>query len=359
MAERTRLFESPLWPTLITLLTLMAGILGSVYTDEIKKSFPFAWTYDFKNFVWSWQSFSFWLSGLAASLVFFFRQQADDASRREAHNQLVEQAKKLQEAVETLPPPHFLKHFSKLLFVADQTSKAAFAPSQLKATKDECALYIRTLLRSVAVLAQRYDGDDSEATTYAANIMIFRPVNEIKPEEIKEVESRLIFAIPEITVTKLRGVLELMPELSTTATSEDYAPDPKMERIALPIPIEGKFGDKFRLLPGAPLAFVDEESDCYSDTSDIVDWCRNEGAFPEEVNAVIGKFFKGASHIQSFISIPMYQNSGDPNEKPFAVLNIHCNRPGLLRQGQAVANFEPVTDPFAIYLADLIKAGGF
>jgi MFS family permease len=62
-----------LWPTLITLLTLVAGILGSIYTQDIKQAFPFVVISWDQPWQWSWRASSFWVAGLGASVCFFLR----------------------------------------------------------------------------------------------------------------------------------------------------------------------------------------------------------------------------------------------------------------------------------------------
>src|SRR5690606_8412012 len=97
-----------------------------------------------------------------------------------------------------------------------------------------------------------------DGAVYSANIMAFRDVEDLSPEEAQAILGRLRFMDLK-TLHGLRGVLDLQPRLSSSSRDQDsFAIDPELKPLALPLFLEESIvSRKTRFLPGAPRAFVD------------------------------------------------------------------------------------------------------
>jgi hypothetical protein len=97
--------------------------------------------------------------------------------------------------------------------------------------------------------------------------------------------------------------------------------------MALPVPHEAQGGDgRWKVLPGAPLAFVGEGTDGYADVAQLRDWFDKDADFSPSVRDEVITYFSGeGSMSRSFVSRRL--SFGGAN---LGVLNLHSNRPNLL-----------------------------
>src|SRR5438445_9780532 len=319
LSERAhRVLLHPFCPTLITLLGLFAGVIGSVWTQEIGQTFPFQLSLR----GWTWRALSFWVFALISATLFFFRERAVDRKSLEAQRCLLDRTKELEHLIRTLPPSNFLAVFSQLYRTAAEMEKLAFGipkPSCDKATVEKC---IRVVLRLVATLAQKFDGDHPDVR-YAANIMIFRLASELTGPGLDELQERLQFSEEGVGVENLRGLLDLELSLSTIASDLNSNRDPNLTGFALPIPKTARTESGMKVLPGAPVAFVDKEVDIYIDTRNLREWCDKYGDFTEDVKRQLEAYFnKNEGIIRSFVSIPLFCSTDEDEKKtdPIAIL---------------------------------------
>ena len=229
-------------------------------------------------------------------------------------------------------------------------------PSCDKATVEKC---IRVVLRLVATLAQKFDGDHPDVR-YAANIMIFRLASELTGPGLDELQERLQFSEEGVGVENLRGLLDLELSLSTIASDLNSNRDPNLTGFALPIPKTARTESGMKVLPGAPVAFVDKEVDIYIDTRNLREWCDKYGDFTEDVKRQLEAYFnKNEGIIRSFVSIPLFCSTDEDEKKtdPIAILNIHSNRPGLLKEkGEPVIHFVAIIRPIQVIISKLLVA---
>ena len=81
-----------------------------------------------------------------------------------------------------------------------------------------------------------------------------------------------------------------------------------MQAVALPIPAITKADDgRWKVLPGAPLAWVTGRIDGYADAHTIGEWFEKFGDFPPSIKAqVVHYLTKGAGTVsRSFVSRPL------------------------------------------------------
>ena len=71
---------TPYYATVTTVLAVVAGMLGSVYSREIALAFPLSWgTYEGISL----RAVAFWCSLLVFALLFFGRQMHEERARHE------------------------------------------------------------------------------------------------------------------------------------------------------------------------------------------------------------------------------------------------------------------------------------
>jgi hypothetical protein len=340
-----RICLHPMFATVVTLLMIVAGGMGSIWSEDIRKAFPFTLAPKWKNSQAAW---AFWCVAIVASLLFFFRQRAVDRAQAKGQREIVQQAAELANLIRTLPPTNFLSVFSQLYNSASKAVETVLGKPQLTCDKPTVEQVIRQILRVLAILAQKFDGDDP-MTHYAANIMIFRVASEIADEEEEAILHRMKFHDDGAAIANLKGILELLPSLSTVAADQTASPDLQVASIILPVPKIGRHGDLVCALPGAPLAFIDKEPSIHVSTDQLAKWCEDNGDFTVHLRQQVATYFQSpeARMVRSFISIPLFL-SGDAGEDDksrdaVAVLNIHCNRENLLNIENDQSGREPVS----------------
>jgi hypothetical protein len=198
-------------------------------------------------------------------------------------------------------------------------------------------------------------------TTYAANVMIFRPaaaLRKLPPEQRREWERGLAFSPPRTRLVELEGILQLVPELSTTTARAENEPD-ELKPLRLPVPEQRlrhvRHGDSrlWRVLPGAPVAWVRKKWVAYPSQADLFQWCRDEGAFADETLAALRSYFDAppGSAVQGFASLPFPTGAGT---SPVGVLNVHSDQPGLFAGRDPVRHLFPLLNPILQIVNDLV-----
>jgi hypothetical protein len=348
--------RTPLYAAIVTLAGLFAGLLGSLYADEIKAVFPFV--------IWHTQIsrhavIVFWGSALLATFLFFLAQRGSEAERQESESRLDHRSEELAKLVRTLPPSDFLFTFRRIFWDCSVALAGVLGTpdSELSATLVEEA--IRVVLAGVAKLAQKFDGAP-EDFRYAANIMLFKPSEDLTNQTIEEIRKVLKFSPPETDLRALRGVLVLEATLSTTNQSAvPLKPDTDLTPIALAVPRIDRdpLTDKWRVLPGAPMAFCKGSLELYTDTHTLGDWCRSEGDFLGSTSSEIDSYFKSVPATQrdrSFVSISLKPLKGEA----IGVMNVHRDHVGLLEEKEPAQQFYPLVSPFIfmlIVMLDVLK----
>lgn len=326
----------------LTTLIIITGVWGSLYSNEIKKILPFTFLF-YSN---SYAPYGFWLLVLLTTILFFIRQKAQEQIIQERTDQLYE-------AIRTVPPADFLITF-QTLFSRVTDVKRLFLANPVY-DKDSLEKLVRTILNAVLGLIERFD-KYSDSTEYGVNAMIYVESNNFKQLDEKKVKNILTFIEKECDVNELKGVLILKPELSVSSTSRGEL-DKNLIEFALPIPYEhltqnNKGIDLWRVLPGAPIAFVKNEVSSFSDKLGLLEWCNNYGDFTENVKLQLEKYFfaQEKTYLKSFVSIPL------PNRKDSVrgVINIHSNKKGMLKNEENLKQFSIIMSPLLHDLIDVL-----
>jgi hypothetical protein len=344
--------RTPLYAAIVSLVGLIAGLLAAIYGDEIKMAFPLVVGYG----PVSWHAVYFWSTAILATAMFFFAQRASESERAKSEARLIQRSSELSKLIRTLPPADFLARFRQIF----SDCSVAFAgildakPPDLNAEIVKKA--IRIVLYGAAMLAREFDGAP-DGILYAANIMLFRPSSQLTAEEIASLKPDLRFSPPETDLRALKGLLVLQLELSTIARGglslEAQEPDSDLAPLALAVPTTQTDPNsrRWRVLPGAPMAFCSGDLAAYTDTLTLGKWCRKEGDFPPSTAAEVDAYFgsERARRIRSFISIPLKSLGAQ-----IGVLNIHRSEVGLLAEKAPVQQFVPLIAPLNFVLVRLL-----
>jgi hypothetical protein len=346
-----RVVLHPICAASITWLIIIAGGLFGLFAEDIKNAWPFHWVnlrwHISQPVLWSW------LVAVVTAILFFFRQQADDEKREQAQQDLVDQAKELERLVRIMPPIKFLDSFATLYQNLDESAEGSLGSPQPPFEIDVVEKGVRVALSAIATLARIFDGD-RPLERYAGNVMLFKESKTMSDAEATEITKYLKFCEHGVSIRNLSGVLILEPALSTTTTVDAFSPDATLAKFALPVPVKSKAGDRYIVLPGAPLAFIENRPDVHEDFSRLRQWCEQNGDFTQSVKDELSDYLASqVGHMQSFISIPLSL----PTKSPFAILNVHSRRTGLLRDHpDAVQQFVVIIKPLQAILIKLLLA---
>jgi hypothetical protein len=377
---------------LIAFLALGAGLLGSLFPDEIKVAFPFV-LWPSHPWIFAPYAFLFWFCVLGWLSLYLVRlivegeylealktqaaqlgtnvkalggttgeihQNVKNASEsavklQDAINAAQRQIDELNHAVQTLPPPKYLSQLNTYTGTFNKTLRASL-PRQCDGkirrcsggegkvgpvTKSDLEALIRSLLSAVATLAREYDPNPR----YAANVMYFVPSSDKSWKSLNDYKK---FMPNECENSSVVGALVL--DLSLTASSqitgeEGNKPDEHMSPICFPIlePYIAPTTGKFRVLPGAPLAFAEARQKDHGrqkpiyvleDLQKIRPRLEKGYDFPESVIHSLEIEHKESEWVRSGLSFPLFETCQEkghkPEEQPIGVLNLYCNQEHFL-----------------------------
>jgi len=211
-----------------------------------------------------------------------------------------------------------------------------------------------------AILETARDFDKSPEAIYFGNVMIWRP----KGEGIEAISP--LHIVPFIQGDpRVAGVIELIPELSTSTLDEnEYNKDSNIKPIVFQIPsdptpvFDGRMMLKYPILPCAPLAFVNKVFASYENIAKLFLWLDTKcGLDAITIDKIRNYFHTGdGKHIRSFGSIPILLPSEDADKSdddPIGILNLHSTQENILEDnGQTL--FAPLLEPFLMLLSILI-----
>lgn len=335
----------------IAVLTILVGAMTQFFDDEIEASFfvPF-WAGAF-----DWKSSLFWLLILVIAALLGLSQQAQarHAQQREAElSQRIAAVNEILRRVETLPPETFLADYGDIARRAQRTTFIATANAGTGLANTERA--IRNVLGAIVELAEIYD--QAEGAKYSANIMLHRPdwqLESSQPVSFQDLMlTRTCPAYPE--------ALELVPSLSTTNQSDDFAPDADTAPLVLPLPrnrepcLDARMQRRYPVLPGAPWAFIYREYAGFPSVADLNEWLEQRSSEHLELVMAIRTYFNDGgrgAHVRSLVSMPIL--SADEPRVPIGVLNLHSNEEGLLAI-KGAERFSPLIEPLRACLGVLL-----
>lgn len=187
MVKKYRKFIVDLvFPTMLTVLVLIAGLYGSIYADLIKSSFPLTYFSSIHPLYLPW---IFWILVIVSAGLFFIHQKSADSKHDEEQDKLLQGVDTVEQLIKTLPPKQFLNDYAELFDEVFSEYKSFISN---KNQKEAMELSIRRVLRIIAVLAQNYD-DELMEVEYGANIMFYIPLSNVCNAEKTMIQERINF----------------------------------------------------------------------------------------------------------------------------------------------------------------------
>jgi hypothetical protein len=351
----------PWFAALTAVLGGLAGLLGSVFSQEIKGATPFEWPGTVNEaFSWAiaWQPALFWTALGLFGYCFKVSISAQTEANRNTLDNLTHNTEKLEALIRTLPDEAFLSKFEDYYKLAFSQANLAIRDG---ADDAEIVMAIIGCLSALGHLARLFDGRDS-SFRYAIHVMIFKPIP-AEQSELDEIMERVRFFEKNSDARKWRGVLDLNRKFAQVMESQgNSAQDTYVKPFALSVPskesrAEGRLST---VLPGPVEAFCyPERMVKLADTSQLSAMVKQNCGFRVSVSEEIEEYFSTdpGNRIKSLVSLP-FGSSDDMDEEyanePFGVINIHSSEVDILK-GDGVKLFFPLTAPFRMMLAELFK----
>jgi len=328
---------------LVTILTLVAGLFGSLYTHEAREAV--------KRWIPPSEAYATWIVVVVFGggiILFFFRQRALDTLRDQAQSRLESATESIEGLIRTQPPAEFQQklgvYYEKALVGSDKA-----------AIEEDIAASIAVVVEGIAELARVFDNGYTN-DGYGVNIMIF-----ITPDEATNWFSYVRFLEQGVCLVNLAGLLALHPPFSAqkVGNAPAISPDPDMSPFALPIPVDSgkskETGDGWRVLPGAPRAYVHRNFEHFSPATELATWCEQHGDFNQYVITKVRDYFKSTTTIAGFCSMPLFRpthsfESLDEREV-VGVLNLHWSSGRLFNNPAAAKSFGEAIFPVRALLA--------
>lgn len=329
---------------------VISGWQGSMYGNEFAKNI---WNINSSHVLTIWI-----VLGLTAVLSLFhsIASNSVDEKHKEAYlknaAQLSVRTDQIYDLYRTMPPEGFLIAYSNMYKTCKETVDQLKSRSSV--TKVEIELAIRHILFSICALTKTYDKAIGDVR-YAANIMLFTDGYKTNTASIPTAQQMLKFLAAGTDILTLKGILVLLPSLTTSTTGALPIPDDQItSALALPVPNASKdpSTQKFIALPGAPLSLLENYTNQYRDTDMMGTWMASEGDFTIALKNEVNAYFSSpaANSIKSFVSFPLPFASTNPH----AVLNIHCDVIGILDDKVKRNLFEHVMTPLFSALWEVV-----
>jgi hypothetical protein len=352
----------PWFAALTAVLGGVAGLLGSVFSQEIKGAIPFSWPEIVNqaaiSAAISWQAALFWIALGLFGYCFKVSIGAQTTENRDALDKLTRNTEKLEVLIRTLPDEAFLSKFEDYYKLAFSQANLAIRDG---ADNTDIVMAIIGCLNALGHLARLFDGRDS-SFRYAIHVMIFQPIP-AEQSELDKIMERVRFFESNSDPRKWRGILDLNRKFAQVMEPQGHsAHDSHVTAFALPVPSKEHRdeGNLSTVLPGPVEAF------CYpgrmvklADTSQLSAIVKKNCGFRASVSEEIAEYFSAepGNQIKSLVSLP-FGSSEDMDEgyenEPFGVINIHSSEADILK-GDGVKLFFPLTAPFRMMLAELFK----
>lgn len=379
-----RLAGTPVGTSVVLVLTLWLGVYMNRYTTEIMDATSI-FRSDYLSGKYAEHAVLFYLLLVMVFLINVEAQRANERERRTAderrttaEDKLIKATKDLQDLeeklhdetrrvsrmVQTLPPQGFLDRFDELhLATHDSLVRVLYGlngddPPATATIQGE----IRLVLQSIANLIRAFD-PEMQAATFHANVAWYRSATWLHQQDQSvrySLSQQLALVGHRPDVAGLRGVLAIDRELSTTVRHDSGSDgDNELVSLVFPVPFDATtvvgLETRYTALPGAPLAWIRRDWVSYPTQDALLTWCEKHGAYAATVIPALRHYLRGDGvSVQSFVSIPIARYDANPINEPCAILNIHCDRPGLLKNQERIRLLLPLVAPLLATLDELL-----
>ena len=298
----------PLWSAVLTVLLAVIGVVGSVYSAELRHAWPLAaWTLAPDRF--SGVALAFWLGLGGTAFLFFGRQVRVDQRRAGIDDRLGvavgdvqwsvqtvrDSGELLHRTIRTMPPSSFLQVFYAVYETCEQETWEAVTAEH--PVREDLIRAVRAVLYGFLRLTRMYDDQpwspQGQAPTtsprYAANVMVYIPTEHFRDGDEDALRAGHL-KFWDDSYAELDGVLDIRIDLSAASDSESG--DPQLAAFCLPVPSAPKpkqadGSAPWRVLPGAPMAVQTEQPAHFRQTAELAALCEEKGDFRRTVRTAL------------------------------------------------------------------------
>jgi hypothetical protein len=380
--------------TIIPIIGVVTGFVGSVFSTNIIGAFPFDPNEWFIRPTFSnlWNMASLFWALLFVFSGFLTKQQIRNHKQRKIDRDSVsQQIASLQRVLGTMPPVDFMDALSKTFQESDNfiTDQKAIAESDSEITSQEERVDVerakdrrnqaRYILSSMVALASQWDNtliSGTHGATYRANIMLFRSKEYIANlnvfaahklltaakfincentqdafealDGLLEVDCMMTYCAPTLLADKRK----IQPTEDENKQNVKVIPnDTEIKPFALGVtfPQHGVEKNLPNLL-GAPEAFATEAPSVISDTQTMVKDCIATGCFSVPEIESIGKYYNRDMKGRSIISWPIKDAIGTP----IAVINIYRDKKDISLDEKRAKRLVGILAPFTLMFRDIL-----
>lgn len=355
------LFSSPLTALVLTALSIVVALTGSLSTNSLKCSWPLFNIVPSNTCASQISIFSdvilvgFWVSLICFCFIFLNREISVAVKAHEKEIKLID-------TVRTMPPsdimPKYAALYRNILLYIEENVKENQPPAE-KDIDNAIRLSLAALTSLVSSFHQKMG-----RPRYAANIMTYVSLDSIAESDRESIQKGLMRFTESQSFEGIDGVLWLQGELSSSTDNEtgEMDKDPHLENdIAIPIPDPNYSAPsgRPRFLPGAAAAFMLGDHSV-EDTHALLEQYEESNYWneiPRSVFEKIDRYFKenaGGKKVRSFISIRI-SNSPTENALPLGVVTIHCDERKLFVSDWAYESFLALAAPITWQISELLK----
>ncbi|HVZ35084.1 MAG TPA: hypothetical protein VG963_21810 [Polyangiaceae bacterium] len=344
----------PFFGGLDATLAIITGLLGSVYSPELKRWIEAKVSRIHGVTPTTCEVFSpgvkwFWWSLAITSAFHIVRSIAKQVEQQRVQEKYDKAASKIQDLVATNASPDYLQE----LGVAYEKCATICALADTPEKRKKALKYV---LQSIAKLASVYDTRRSSGpqAVFVANLMWFIPSQDAGPWD-----SCVQFRGAGVSTTGVQGVLAMPAEF--VASSEPNSPLAKLPNFALDVPIEAGSAQKgWAVLPGAPFAYIKKDFEHFHPGEQIAEWMKDHGDFQPSVIEKVGDYFiKNRDKIAGFMSLPIFiptPEFQDASEREICgILNIHWSAADILDQVETARKFGHTIYPLRVLISNAMN----
>jgi len=230
-------------------------------------------------------------------------------------------------------------------------------------TPERLADALQFLLKAVVGAAQVFDGGClPPSPPVCANVMWFVP----RDSKLAALwDPHVKFRNPGASLSGTQGLLAVSPRFSAAAGDPAETPDPHLLEFAIDVAdapkTQSQDGERYRVLPGAPLVFVDlSKFEFFHPARDMAAWMESHGDFAPSVREAVAGYFGSQTQIAGLFSVPLYEPKAEYDKHvdrtPIAVLNIHWGSGArLLKNAMAAGRLAAALYPLRVLLGAVVQ----
>lgn len=301
-----------------------------------------------------WSITGFWLCVVAGPVLIYCKYKARKAAAESVEQRIADERDiVLQSTTELLASAAATQGALHEAYTeALRRPLAALAPTD---AVQLLAGDIRIALSSITALVVGVEPARPGAQ-FAANLMCYSDIDPqltILPPRVQEA----LVIERDKRIADQKGVLFLDASLSACTEVESGIPDPNLHDLAFYIPrhpVDETANGALRMLPGAPFAFVYRQMIATNPTK-LIQLCRDGSHLVSKTEAERLELYFRSNAGRNIRSIVCHPLMGVEGRRPEAVLNIHSNYDGMLKDPDRRRQLYYLLRPWTLVIVKLLN----